>query len=77
MTTMKTRFPSLLVLLATFSTSIFQQPALLAQDTELTYQGRVTDSGTNFKGTGLTTFASRTSASGQGASPMAAGAKTL
>jgi len=46
-------------------------PTAAAQDTAFTYQGRVTDNGTNFTGPGLFKFALVTSTNGQGATATA------
>jgi len=48
---MKTKL-NLLAVLLLFSTVNFQPSTLYAQGTAFTYQGRVTDNGTNFNGPG-------------------------
>ena len=58
---MKTNACLTLVLLATLSTIDSQLSTLHAQGTIVTYQGRVTDNGTNFTGAGLFKFALVTS----------------
>src|SRR2546426_10482724 len=57
---MKTNL-NLLALLLVLSTLDSQLSTLYAQSTAFTYQGRVTDSGTNFTGTGQFKFALVTS----------------
>src|SRR5208337_3246321 len=50
---------------------VVKAPTAAAQDTAFTYQGRVTDNGTNFTGPGLFKFALVTSTNGQGATATA------